>query len=87
MSPIRLVLFLADPAAAQPLANPASFGSGTALGGAALGALIGGLIFYACKTKGEELRWRRNRPFLGRALVAAGAVAGAAVFYIFVFRL
>lgn len=72
-------------ASAQPVANPASFG--TKFGGVTVGAVLAVLVFIPFKNKGFELRWRRNRPVLGRALVALGAVAGAAVFYIVVFRM
>lgn len=85
MIPAGLTALLALPAAAQPVANPASFG--TKFGAVTVGVVLAVLVFLPFKTKGFELRWRRNRPALGRAVVALGACAAMAVFYIVVFKL
>ncbi len=84
---MKALLLPASPLAAQPVANPAMGGANFALGGFALGALVGGLAFYAAKSKGDELRVRRGKPGLGRAVTAGGAAAGLALFYVIAFKL
>lgn len=80
-----LASLCASPAAAQPLANPASFGTG--LGALTVGTILGLLVFIPLKNKGFELRWRRGKPLLGQAVAAAGAFLGLAIFYIVVFKM
>ncbi|UPT73039.1 MAG: hypothetical protein M0D55_14185 [Elusimicrobiota bacterium] len=62
-------------------------GANFGLGGLCFGALVGGLTFYAAKSKGDHLRRRWGKETLGHAVTTGGAVAGFLLFYVLAFKI
>lgn len=86
---LKFAALAATAASAQPLANPAMFSrnGGTGVGAVVVGSVGALVVFFVAKNIGDELRWRKGKSVIGHACVAAGAVAGAALFYAVVFKL